>query len=174
MEYLEIKDNIVMKHCCGDFPRIKKEGISYKVIRACGVNEGDDIRFFKNLETGEMWPLKTLLKKGLVQIPIGKKLNEDETAFIDMSLLEQLQAGIIFLEPHQKIENNQIVEKTPKEKYDSKLISKDDYNAYIDTLRQEAYKEEADPMGFQVLRGELDKKIWLKKIDEIKKKFPKI
>ena len=50
---------------------------------------------------------------------------------------------------------------------------KEEYNRYIDDLRQAAYAREADPLGMQVLRGELDKSEWLAKINEIKRRYPK-
>ena len=65
-------------------------------------------------------------------------------------------------------------QKTEKEQYDAGLISKEEYNAYIDRLRGTAYQQEADPLGMQVLRGELDKTEWLAKIAEIKQRYPKV
>ena len=65
-------------------------------------------------------------------------------------------------------------QKTEKEKYDAGLISKEGYNAFIDKQREAAYRQEADPLGMQVLRGELDKTEWLAKIDEIKRRYPKV
>ena len=64
-------------------------------------------------------------------------------------------------------------QKTEKEKYDAGLISKEEYNAFIDKQREAAYRQEADPLGMQVLRGELDKTEWLAKIAEIKQRYPK-
>ena len=65
-------------------------------------------------------------------------------------------------------------QKTEKEQYNAGLISKEDYNAFIDKQREAAYRQEADPLGMQVLRGELDRAEWLAKIAEIKKRYPKI
>lgn len=64
-------------------------------------------------------------------------------------------------------------QKTEKEQYDAGLISKEEYNAYIDRQRQAAYRQETDQLGMQVLRGELDKSEWLTKINEIKRRYPK-
>lgn len=64
-------------------------------------------------------------------------------------------------------------QKTEKEKYDAGLISKEEYNAFIDRQREAAYRQEADPLGMQVMRGELDKSEWLAKINEIKRRYPK-
>ena len=106
-------------------------------------------------------------------MPEGKKLNETGTDFVDMSEAEKVAAGLIQLKPDEKIENGYIVPKTKKELYDEGKISKEEYNRYIDDLRQAAYAREADPLGMQVLRGELDKSEWLTKIDEIKRRYPK-
>ena len=64
-------------------------------------------------------------------------------------------------------------QKTEKEKFDDGLISKEEYNAYIDRQRAAAYRLEADPLGMQVMRGDIDKSEWLTKIEEIKKRYPK-
>ena len=64
--------------------------------------------------------------------------------------------------------------KTKKDLYNEGKLSKEEYNLYIDKLRQNAYAREADPLGMQVLRGDIEKIIWLEKIEEIKKHYPKI
>jgi hypothetical protein len=65
-------------------------------------------------------------------------------------------------------------QKTEREKFDDGLISKEEYNAFIDRQRQAAYRQETDPLGMQVMRGELDKSEWLAKINEIKRRYPKV
>ena len=64
--------------------------------------------------------------------------------------------------------------KTKKELYDEGKLSKEEYNLHIDELRQNAYTREADPLCAQFVRGEVEKSVWLEKIDEIKKRYPKI
>ena len=91
-----------------------------------------------------------------------------------MSEAEKVEAGLKALKDDEKIENGYIVPKTKKELYDEGKLSKEEYNLYIDELRQSAYAREADPLGMQVLRGELEKSVWLEKIAEIKKRYPKI
>lgn len=65
-------------------------------------------------------------------------------------------------------------QKTEKEQYDAGLISKEEYNVYIDRQREAAYRQEADPLGMQAMRGDIDKAEWLAKIDEIKRRYPKV
>ena len=64
--------------------------------------------------------------------------------------------------------------KTEEELYNEGRLSQEEYNLYIDKLRQKAYAREADPLGLQVLRGDIEKSVWLEKIEEIKKHYPKI
>ena len=47
-------------------------------------------------------------------------------------------------------------------------------NAYSqqETLRQVAYKEEADPLFFKYQRGTATKEEWLAKVEEIKARYP--
>ena len=174
MEYIEIKNNIVIGHYCGAMPNKKKPEIECRVIENCKVNIGDDVRLYADLDKGLLKPLKTLVAEKLIAIPDGKKLNEAGTDFVEMTDSEKVKAGIIQLKPDEKIEGDFIIQKTKKELYDEGKLSKEEYNLYIDALRQSAYAREADPLGMQVLRGDLDKAVWLEKIEEIKKRYPKI
>lgn len=173
MEYIEIKDNIIIGHYCGAMPKQKGPAIEYRIIENCVANIGDDIRLYTDLQSGTKKPLTQLLAENLISVPEGKKLNEAGTDFIDMTEAEKVAAGLIQLKPDEKIENGYIVPKTKKELYDEGKISKEEYNRYIDDLRQAAYSRESDPLGMQVLRGELDKSEWLTKINEIKRRYPK-
>ena len=104
----------------------------------------------------------------------GKKLNEAGTDFVDMTEAEKVAAGLIQLKADEKIEGDYIVKKSKKELYDEGKLSKEEYNLYIDNLRQAAYRQEADPLGMQVMRGEVEKTEWLAKIAEIKQRYPKV
>ena len=174
MEYIEIKDNIIIGHYCGAVPKKKNPEIEYRIIENCAVNIGDDIRMYTDLQAGTKKPLTQLVKEGLVPVPEGKKLNEAGTDFVDMSKAEKVAAGIIQLKVDEKIDGDYIVKKTEKEQYDEGLISKEEYNAYIDRQREAAYKQEADPLGLQVQRGDIDSDVWLTKIAEIKQRYPKV
>ncbi len=173
VERLEIKENIIINHVIGKKPQTEKEGVTYFYGKNIQANIGDDIRMYSDIQAGTKKPLTQLVKEGLVPVPEGKKLNEAGTDFEDMSEAEKVAAGLIQLKPDEKIENGYIVPKTKKELYDEGKISKEEYNRYIDDLRQAAYAREADPLGMQVLRGELDKSKWLGKIAEIKQRYPK-
>ena len=174
VERIEIENDIITKHIIGEKPKKEKEGVTYIYGTNIQANVGDDFRFYENVITGKKKSLKTLIAEKLVQIPEGKKLNTDGTDFEDMSEAEKVEAGLKTLKDDEKIENGQIVPKTKKELYDEGKLSKEEYNLYIDELRQSAYAREADPLGMQVLRGDLEKSVWLEKIAEIKKRYPKV
>lgn len=174
VERIEIENDIITKHIIGEKPKKEKEGVTYIYGTNIQANVGDDFRFYENVITGKKKSLKTLIAEKLVQIPEGKKLNTDGTDFEDMSEAEKVEAGLKTLKDDEKIENGQIVPKTKKELYDEGKLSKEEYNLYIDALRQSAYAREADPLGMQVLRGDLEKSVWLEKIAEIKKRYPKV
>ena len=174
MEYIEIKNNIIIGHYCGDMPKQKDPAIEYRIIENCAANIGDDARIYSDVAKGIKKPLKQLVAENLITVPKDKKLNEAGTDFVDMSEAEKVAAGLIQLKADEKIENGAIIQKTKKELYDEGKLSKEEYNRYIDDLRQAAYSRESDPLGMQVLRGELDKSEWLAKIAEIKKRFPKV
>lgn len=177
MEYferIEIENNIIINHIIGEKPKKEKEGITYIYGANIQANIGDDVRMYEDLITGKKKSLKTLIAENLIQIPEGKKLNTDGTDFEDMTEAEKVEAGLKTLKDDEKIKNGQIVPKTKKELYDEGKLSKEEYNAYTDELRQAAYSREADPLGMQVLRGDLDKAAWLEKIAEIKARYPKV
>ena len=174
VERLEIKDNIIIDRVIGAKPTQEKTGITYIYGKNIQANIGDDVRIYSDVQAGVKKPLKQLVAEKLITIPEGKKLNEAGTDFVDMTEVEKIAAGIIQLKPDEKIEGNYIVKKTEKEQYDAGLMSKEEYNAFIDTQREAAYRQEADPLGMQVLRGELERPEWLAKIAEIKKRYPKV
>lgn len=174
MEYIEIKSNIITGHYCGAMPEKDNPAIEYRIVENCAANIGDDIRLYTDLQAGTKKPLAQLVKEGLVPMPEGKKLNEAGTDFVDMTEAEKVAAGLIQLKADEKVEGAYVVKKTEKEQYDAGLISKEEYNAYIDRQREAAYRQEADPLGMQVMRGEVEKTEWLAKIAEIKQRYPKV
>ena len=174
MEYIEIKSNIITGHYCGAIPEKNTPAIEYRIVENCAANIGDDIRMYTDLQAGTKKPLAQLVKEGLVPVPEGKKLNEAGTDFVDMTEAEKVSAGLMQLKADEKVEGAYVVKKTEKEQYDAGLISKEEYNAYIDRQREAAYRQEADPLGMQVMRGEVEKTKWLAKIAEIKQRYPKV
>ena len=174
VERIEIENNIITKHVIGKKPKQEKEGITYLYGKNIQANIGDDIRMYTDLQEGSKKPIAQLVKEGLVSVPEGKKLNEAGTDFEDMSEAEKVAAGLIQLKADEKIEGDYIVKKSKKELYDEGKLSKEEYNLYIDNLRQAAYRQEADPLGMQVMRGEVEKTEWLAKIAEIKQRYPKV
>lgn len=174
MEYIEIKNNIIIGHYCGDMPKENNPEIECRIIENCAAHIGDDIRMYTDLQAGTKKPLAQLVKEGLVPVPEGKKLNEVGTDFVDMSEAEKVAAGLIQLKDDEKLEGAYIVKKSEKEQYDAGLLSREEYNAYIDRQREAAYRQEADPLGMQAMRGDIDKSVWIAKIAEIKQRYPKV
>ena len=174
VERIEIENNIITKHVIGKKPKQEKEGITYLYGKNIQANIGDDIRMYSDIQTGIKKPLAQLVKEGLVPVPEGKKLNEAGTDFVDMTEAEKVSAGLIQLKADEKVEGAYVVKKTEKEQYDAGLISKEEYNAYIDRQREAAYRQEADPLGMKVMRGDIDRSEWLAKIAEIKQRYPKV
>lgn len=174
VERIEIENNIIINHIIGEKPKVEKEGIIYLYASNIKANIGDDVRMYEDLITGKKKSLKKLIDENLVQPPRGKKLNEAGTDFEDMTEAEKIEAGLLVLKDDEKIENGYIAPKSKKELYDEGKITKEEYNLYIDELRQAAYSREADPLGMQVLRGDVEKSVWIKKIAEIKTRYPKV
>ena len=174
MHYVRIENNIITGEFCGEIPQEMEIGVVYKSIDKDCYSIGEDIRFYSDFQAGIKKPLAQLINEGLIAIPHGKKLHSTGTDFIDLTDAEKVATGIITLKPDEKIDGDYIVKKTKKELYEESLISAAEYNTYIDTKREEAYRQEADPLGMQVLRGDIERDVWLAKIEEIKKRFPKV
>ncbi len=174
MEYIEIKDNIITGHYCGAMPENKNPEIEYREVMDLKAAIGDDVRFYSDFDKGIKKPLKQLVKEKLVAIPEGKKFNKTGDDFVDMTEAEKVKAGLRKLSKREKLDGDNIVQKCEKELYDDGIITAEAYNAYIDTMRETAYKSETDKLGLQVLRGEYPKEEWLEKITEIKKRYPKV
>ena len=174
VERIEIENNIITKHVIGEKPKAEKEGITYIYGSNFQANIGDDIRLYADLQSGTKKPLTQLVAENLISVPEGKKLNEAGSGFEDMTEAEKVAAGLIQLKADEKIEGDYIVRKTEKELYQEGLLSKEEYNAYIDRQREAAYRQEADPLGMQALRADIDKSVWLAKIAEIKQRYPKV
>ena len=173
MEYIEIKDNIIMGIYDGDIPEHKNPDIEYRIISGCNAFVGTDIRMYSDLQAGIKKPLSQLVEENLVAIPEGKKLNEAGTDFEDLTMQDKIANGSVVLADDERLEGEYIVKKTPQELFDEGKMSTEEHNAYIDMMRQSAYRQEADPLGFKMLRGEAEKAEWLEKIAEIKKRYPK-
>lgn len=174
VERIEIENNIITNHVIGEKPKKEKEGVTYLYASNIQATVGDDVRMYTDLQAGSKKPLSLLVEEGLVSVPEGKKLNAAGTDFIDMTEAEKVAAGLLTLQPDEKIQDDCITKKSEQERYEAGLMSKEAYNAYIDGLRQAAYRQEADPLGMQVLRGDIEKAVWLEKIEEIKKRYPKV
>ena len=174
VERLEVKDNIIINRVIGAKPKQEKEGITYIYGSNFQANIGDDIRLYADLQSGTKKPLTQLVAENLISVPEGKKLNEAGSGFEDMTEAEKVAAGLIQLKADEKIEGAYIVKKTEKELYQEGLLSKEEYNACIDRQREAAYRQEADPLGMQAMRGDIDKSVWLEKIAEIKLRYQKV
>jgi len=57
-------------------------------------------------------------------------------------------------------------------KFDKEGVAQ--FNAMQDKLRESSYKKETDGLFFKEQRGEIKKGTYAKKVEEIKKRFPKI
>ena len=63
MEYIEIKNNIIIGHYCGDMPKQKDPTIEYRIIENCAANIGDDIRIYDDIQSSALHHVKSNRKK---------------------------------------------------------------------------------------------------------------
>ncbi len=172
MEYIKIENDIVKGHYMGNMPTEQTEGVEYRPVKGYAGGRGVNLGMLD--EHLRLKPMEILVKEGWVKIPKGKKYDSDKGYFVDLNDREKVETGIRELKPEEKIDGDYIVQKSIDELYKDKLISSDQYNEYIDQQREAAYRFEADPLGMQVMRGELEKEDWLKVIKSIKDRYPKV
>ncbi len=168
MEYITIKNDIITGHFIGDPP----QGTNFREVHNYVGGAGININFLdENLYPK---PMVQLVKEGLIPTPEGQKFDEEKNYFVDMTEAEKVNAGLLTLKPTQKVEGDYIIPKTHEELFADNLITVESYNEYIDQCRKSAYRAESDPLGMQVLRGEVEKEEWLKVIEDIKQRYPKV
>ena len=184
MIYIALKDNKIVFVCESDSEKgviasLQYEGITdYTEIKTIP-NEyfqgkvGNDIREFDS--NYEFLPLSQ--RKDYIDIPEGKKIEGDE--FVDMTLKEKIDSGLIVLSDKEKYDEElkQIRPKTIDELLSDKIITSQEWYDYklneCYALRKSAYMNESDGLFFDYQRGEVDKSIWENKVKEIKQKYPK-
>ena len=117
-------------------------------------------------------PLSTLVAEGVVEVPVGYKLEGE--AFVAMSEVELVEAGIHVLPKYQKIVDGEIVEKTMLEQYEDGAITAKEYNAYIVMCRKAAYANETDALFWDYQEGTITKDAWLEAKKAVKAKYEKV
>jgi len=112
-----------------------------------------------------------------IEIENIKVIENDREYIRPKNQIERYQTGIDIIPKGMKIEEKQLVPKTLDEQLLSGEITNNEYQTiklnecYI--LRKQAYREESDGLFFDYQRGEIEKDVWLKKVEEIKEKYPK-
>ena len=124
MEYITTKKGKITGHFCGE--KIPKGAVQ---VSDWWGNVGDPVNYYdKN------WKRKddlTLYKAGLKELPKGYRLNDAETAVVEMSEVEKIQAGVKEIPSGMKIENDKLVQMSSKELFDSGLITEEQYTETV-------------------------------------------
>lgn len=123
------------------------------------------------------WNIKSLSKlvsEGIEEIPIGYKLSDDGSRFVEMTDAEKITAGTLKPNEKEKLVDGKIIPKTMDELYTDGLVSKDDYNLYITAMRQSSYASETDALFWKYQEGEITKDVWLKAKNAIRDKYKKV
>jgi hypothetical protein len=121
MEYLIIEDGIIKEHCCGS---TLPDG-AVQVTDFFGT-VGEPVAYYN----GD-WARKSdieLYKEKVLAIPSGYKLNDSQTALVEMTQAEKITAGLETLPAGYKITDGELVEKTDTEKITDGEITQDEYN----------------------------------------------
>jgi len=94
------------------------------------------------LETDKQ--IKQLVTDGTIPTPDGCKFNEADNRFEAMTDDELFKAG---------------------------KLSKEEYNERQQARRAAAFREESDPLFFKVDRGEITRKVYIDKVEEIRERY---
>lgn len=90
-----------------------------------------------------------------------------------MTQLEKIESGLESIPDGMKIENGELVSLTIDDKYEMGIITKEEYNAEVDIIREKEYEKHTDKIALMVFRGEATKEQWIQAMDEIRVKYPK-
>lgn len=124
MEYITVENNVITGNYCGsvlpdnaiqveNFNGVVGEPLTYY---------NDDYSRKSDLE---------LYIAGIKTIPTGFKLNDNNSALVEMTQVEKISAGIETIPAGMKLENNQLVSKTTKEQLADNEITQEEYNNYL-------------------------------------------
>ena len=91
-----------------------------------------------------------------------------------MTDVEMVQYGLMVLPDNMKIENNEIVMKTPYELYAEGRVTLEEANNMIMHIREEQYVLNTDKYGMMYMRGEVTLEFWQEEIQKIKDAYPYI
>jgi len=91
-----------------------------------------------------------------------------------MTEAEMVQYGLIILPDNMKVEGDHIVLKTPYELYADGLITIEEANEQISSIREEQYTINTDKYGMMYMRGEVTIEFWQEEIQKIKDAYPYI
>lgn len=117
-------------------------------------------------------PLSNLVKEGIIEIPSGYKLVNNE--FVEMTEAEKIKAKILIPTEREKVEDGKIVPKTMDDLLKDGLVSAKDYNTYIAGMRRNAYQENADSIFWDYQEGKATKEEWLAAKQAIRNEFKKV
>lgn len=106
-------------------------------------------------------------------IDLDKTLIKEKGIIRPKTKIELYETKVEEIPQGQKIVGKELVAKTFEEQLTDNEITIDQYNEIMTEQRRQAYIFESDGLFFKSQRGEIDKQIWLDKVNEINIRFPK-
>lgn len=168
MEQIIIKDGKIIEHL--DAPELIDGAIEVSDFNGY---IGSDKREYDS--DWKLLPLHDRVSNGFIIPPKGYRCEGDR--FIEMTEVEKVEAGILTLPEGFMIDNGIIRAKTLEERFSSREITEAEYrslkNDEVISKRRGAYISESDHLFFEEQRGDVPEGTWIKKIEEIKARFPK-
>jgi hypothetical protein len=107
-------------------------------------------------------------------IDLDKTLIKESGIIRPKTQIEKYKTGVEEIPKGYKIVDKELTQKTLDEQLKDGDITREDYNNIMLNSRSQSYISESDGLFFDYQRGEIDKQIWLDKVNEIKLRYPKV
>lgn len=130
MEYITVENNVITGNFCSN--TLPENAIQVENFNGI---VGEPLTYY-NDDYSRKTDLELYIV-GIKTIPTGFKLNDDNSALVEMTQIEKINAGIETIPTGMKLENNKLVSKTMEEKLADNEITQTEYNNYlIDSYKQ--------------------------------------
>lgn len=94
MEYVKIQNNKIIGHFCGGKLPKKEKGITVLEVPSSFAGlVGDDLNLYHDTKLWKRKTLKEQIDEGIIEIPKGKKLSQNEQYFEDKTDEEKILDG---------------------------------------------------------------------------------
>lgn len=146
MYYVKIKDEVLQEFCEGDV----LPDNAVEVSADWNGNIGESASFYD--EHLNRKSEAQLTKEGLIELPAGFKLNDDETEIVQMTDVELYGAGLKEIPSGFILDNDELREMTTEEKLEAGLLTQSQLDAE-EIAELKSYLDSTDYVTIKIMEG---------------------